>query len=124
MKQLSLASKNYILFYIPSNELKATAENPVWSPNNVELELSFCDRPRSMLSMYTVNLMCRTTAYFMQQGLVVPGAESLELLKYVTYLFWDISIEVPTHVDALNPVLKQIQPAQLLRASQSENSTN
>ncbi|KAL3972468.1 hypothetical protein ACER0C_025817 [Sarotherodon galilaeus] len=80
-----------------------------------------------MLGTYTVNLMCGTAAYFMQQVLVVPGAESLELLKDVTgnkYHFWDMSLEVPTHPDALTPVFKQIQPSQLLCTSQSENSTN
>lgn len=100
MKQLLLALKNYTLFYIPSNELKATADNkkiiPVftlWSEKDVELELRLCDRPRSMLGTYTVQLMCETSAYFMQQVLVVPGVKSLELLKDITgnkYHFWDM----------------------------------
>lgn len=132
MKQLLLSLTNYTLFYIPSNELKATADNKkiipvvtVWSQKNAALELHLCDRPRSMLGTYTVELMCKTPAYFMQQVLVVPGVKSLGLLKDITgnkYHFWDMSLEVPSHPDALTPAFKHIQVAQLLRVDDKEKS--
>ncbi|KAL4008342.1 hypothetical protein ACER0C_002194 [Sarotherodon galilaeus] len=134
MKQLMLALKNYTLFYIPSTALKSAAEDRVvipvvtmWSHMDKELELRFCDKPRSMLGTYTVNLMSGSAAYFMQQVLIVPGVQSLNLLKDITgdrYEFWDMSLEVPTHPDALTPSFKQIQPIQLLRSGEDKDRTS
>ncbi|KAL3991788.1 pentatricopeptide repeat domain-containing protein 2 [Sarotherodon galilaeus] len=133
MKQLMLALKNYTLFYIPTTALKSAAEDRVvipvvtmWSHMDKELELRFCDKPRSMLGTYTVNLMSGSAAYFMQQVLIVPGVQSLNLLKAITgdkYEFWDMSLEVPTHPDALTPSFKQIQPMQLLRGGEDKDRT-
>lgn len=134
MKQLMLALKNYTLFYIPSTALKSVAEDRVvipvvtmWSQTDKELELRFCDKPRSMLGTYTVNLMSGSAAYFMQQVLIVPGVQSLNLLKDITgdrYEFWDMSLEVPTHPDALTPSFKHIQPMQLLRSGEDNDRTS
>lgn len=138
MKQAILALNNYTLFYIPNKALKNTVDDRIVIPvvtmwdhkktgdhRNKELELRFCDEVRSMLATYTVNL--ESASYFMQQVLAVPSVQSLRLLENVAgdrYQFWDMSLEVPTHEDALTPFFKQIQPAQLLRAEDKDRSSS
>lgn len=134
MKQLMVALRNYTLFYIPNKALKSAADNRIvipvvtlWDHTNAELELRFCDEARSMLATYKVNLSRGSPAYFMQQVLAAPSVQSLRVLEAVAgdrYRFWDMSLEVPTHADALTPFFKQIQPSRLLRVEDKKRSSS
>lgn len=120
LKQLLLALSNYTLFYIPQKEFTSRDGRkviPVVTHYSQSHNLRLYDKERSMIGTYMVNIP-GGTSYFMQQVLFVPGYESLELLRRVTgnrYDFWDLALEVPTHVEAVTPGFQQIQPSQLLK---------
>ncbi|KAF0029329.1 hypothetical protein F2P81_018434 [Scophthalmus maximus] len=56
-------------------------------------------------------------SYFVQEVLFTPGLKSLKLLRQIAgtmFDFWDMTLEMPTHIRALAPSFRQIQLYQLL----------
>lgn len=133
LKHVLLAYSNYTTFYIPNKELiSANGKKviPVVTQYSEKHNLVYYDSSRSMIGTYTVVIPTtgkgNETLYFVQEVLFVPGLKSLNLLEEVTgnkFEFWDMTLEVPTHLTALTPSFQQIQPLQLLRTSDKSPCT-
>ncbi|KAJ8009876.1 hypothetical protein DPEC_G00068730 [Dallia pectoralis] len=125
LKHILLAYSNYTAFYIPTKELIGTNGRkliPVVTQYSEQHNLTYYDSSRSLVGTYTVVIptsqKVNGNSYFVQEVLFVPGLKSLELLKRVTgnkFEYWDMTLEVPTHLTALTPSFQHIQLVQLLR---------
>ncbi|XP_044069418.1 uncharacterized protein LOC122884086 [Siniperca chuatsi] len=133
IKHLLLGCGKYTAFYIPNKELVSPNGKkviPVVTQYSETHNLIFYDSSRSMIGTYIVEMpktgKANGNSYFLQEVLFVPGLESLELLKGVTgnkFEFWDMALEVPTHLTALIPCFQEIQPSQLLRTEDKNPCT-
>ena len=106
---------DFVLFYLPAKSLVEGAKTVVpvvtySKPNNV----CYLNRAVSTIATYFVRtgLFCGYPTYFVQEVLALEGRETLDALKLTagnSYEFWDLSLEVPTHPDALTPSFVQAQ---------------
>nr|BBA49182.1 hypothetical protein [Oryzias latipes] len=123
LKQVLLTCGNYTAYYLPAEELRGKDRTvvPVVTQHSTKENLLRYDPARSMVGTYMTDIPGNDGeskgSYFVQEVLFAPTLDSLKLLRKVAghaFDFWDMSLEMPTHVEALCPSFQQIQPCQLL----------
>lgn len=125
LKHVLLTYGNYNTYYLQSEELRKRRGNrmviPVVTQYSEKHNLVRCDAKRSMVGTYSVVILRSENdsrrAHFVQEVLFTLGLKSLKLLREITgtvFDFWDMTLEMPTHIRALVPSFRQIQLRQLL----------
>ncbi|KAK2811413.1 hypothetical protein Q5P01_000208 [Channa striata] len=125
LKHVLLIYGNYTAYYLPNEELRNRRKKrtviPVVTQYSEKHNLVRYDARRSMVGTYSVVIPRSENdsrrSYFVQEVLFAPGVKSLKLLREIAgtmFDFWDMTLEMPTHVRALAPSFRQIQSCQLL----------
>lgn len=127
IKDILLAYRNYMCFYIPVTKLVGTKGNiivPVVTRYSEDHHFFYQDVVRSLVGTYTVSIPTsqseRGKMYFLQEALCTHGLQNLNVLKKIAHTrfeFWDLCLEVPTHRSAVTPSFQRIHPSQLLRTN-------
>ena len=131
IKQELLADHDYVLFYLPSKHLTGGTKPiiPVVTFNNGMDNVWYLDKSLTTFATYSVplGLFGNMPSFFMQEVLALRGRETLSALKLIVgnlFEFWDLSLEVPTHCEALTPFFTQVQHHELVGRDPQQGKGN
>ncbi|KAK2847561.1 hypothetical protein Q5P01_010560 [Channa striata] len=125
LKHVLLIYGNYTMYYLPNEELmnhrKKLTVIPVVTQYSEKHNLVRYNARRSMVGTYSVVIPRRENdsrrSYFVPEVLFTPGVKSLKLLREIAgnmFDFWDMTLEMPTHIRALAPSFRKMQSCLLL----------
>ncbi|KAK2847540.1 hypothetical protein Q5P01_010539 [Channa striata] len=125
LKHVLLIYGNYTMYYLPNEELmnhrKKLTVIPVVTQYSEKHNLVRYNARRSMVGTYSVVIPRRENdsrrSYFVPEVLFTLGVKSLKLLREIAgnmFDFWDMTLEMPTHIRALAPSFRKMQSCLLL----------
>ena len=121
IKHELLAEHNYVLFYLPAKHLLGGIKPiiPVVTYNTELNNVWYLDNIITTFATYSVplGLFGNMPSYFIQEVLALQDRDTLNALKLMVghlFEFWDLSLEVPTHCEALTPFFTQVQLHELV----------